>query len=289
MSADHRADLRSRLAGGETVLMPGVWDALSARLAAAAGFDVLFVSGYCVSATALGMPDYGYLTQPEIAEAARRVTTAAPGAAVVVDADTGYGNPLNVVRTVKLLEGAGAAGMFLEDQVWPKRCGHMAGKQVVPRDEWLQKLRAALDHRDSLFVVARTDARAAVGMDEALDRARAAADLGVDAVFVEAPESIDELEMVAAAVPGAVKVANMIEAGRTPLLTPAELHDLGFDLIVSPLTGLFAAARAAADAYRILQQQGTLRDSLDVLVGFDEFNEIVALDDHHAIEERYRS
>jgi len=281
-------DLRARLARGETVLMPGVWDALSARLAARAGFEVLFVSGYCVSGTALGLPDYGYLTQPEIAEAARRVCTSVPAAAVVVDADTGYGNPLNVVRTVQLFEAAGASGMFLEDQVWPKRCGHMAGKQVVPRDEWLQKLRAAIDHRSNLFVVARTDSRAAVGFDEAISRARAAADLGVDAVFVEAPESLEELEAVAAAVPDVVRVANMIEAGRTPLLTPAELHDLGYDLIVSPLTGLFAVTRALTEVYGTLAREGTLRDHLDRIVGFDEFNAIVALDHHHDLEERYR-
>ena len=268
--------------------MPGVWDALSARLAANAGFGVMFVSGYCVSGTALGLPDYGYLTQPEIAEAARRVCTSVPDAAVVVDADTGYGNPLNVVRTVALFESAGAAGMFLEDQVWPKRCGHMAGKQVVPREEWLGKLQAALDHRSNLFVVARTDARAAVGLDEAIGRAQAAAALGVDAVFVEAPESVEELEAVAAAVPGTVRVANMIEAGRTPLLTPAELHELGYDLIVSPLTGLFAVTRALRDVYGILAREGTLREDLDRIVGFDEFNAVVDLDRHHGIEERYR-
>ena len=133
---------------------------------------------------------------------------------VLVDADTGYGNPLNVIRTVELCQTAGAAGMFLEDQVWPKRCGHMAGKQVVPREEWLAKLRAAVERRTHLHVIARTDARAAVGLDEALSRAKAAADLGVDAVFVEAPESIDELEAIAAAVPGKVLVANMVETAR---------------------------------------------------------------------------
>ena len=128
-------DLRARLATGEPVLMPGVWDALSVRLAAEAGFDTVFLSGYCVSGTQLGLPDFGYLTQVEMAEVARRVCSAAPETMVVVDGDTGYGNPLNVVRTVELWEAAGATGIFLEDQVWPKRCGHMAGKQVVPRDE----------------------------------------------------------------------------------------------------------------------------------------------------------
>ncbi|MGH9225642.1 MAG: isocitrate lyase/PEP mutase family protein, partial [Acidimicrobiales bacterium] len=161
--------IRDLLGAGETVLMPGVWDALSARLVAQAGFEVCFLSGYATAATLLGLPDFGYLTQPEMAEVARRVCTAAPGVAVVVDGDTGHGNALNTIRTVQLWEQAGAAGIFLEDQVWPKRCGHMAGKRVVPREEWLTKLRAAVDARDRLFVVARTDARAAIGLDEACE------------------------------------------------------------------------------------------------------------------------
>ena len=279
--------IRELLNGGTTVLMPGVWDALSARLAAEAGFEVCFVSGYASSASLLGLPDFGYLTQTEIAEVARRVCTAVPQMAVVVDGDTGHGNPLNTIRTIELFERAGAGGIFLEDQVWPKKCGHMAGKRVVPREEWLAKLEAAVDHRDTLFVVARTDARAAVGIDEACERARAARDLGVDAIFVEAPESVAELEQVAAAVPDTVRVANMIEAGKTPLLTPKELHDLGYDLIVSPLTGLFAATRAMANAYQTLREEGSLRDHLDLVVTFDDFNRVVDLDHHYGLEARY--
>jgi 2-methylisocitrate lyase-like PEP mutase family enzyme len=159
--------IRELLGAGETVVMPGVWDALSARLVAQAGFEVCFLSGYATAATLLGLPDFGYVTQAEMAEVARRVCGAAPEVAVVVDGDTGHGNALNTIRTVALWEASGAAGIFLEDQVWPKKCGHMAGKRVVPRQEWLTKLRAAVDHRDRLFVVARTDARAAAGLDEA--------------------------------------------------------------------------------------------------------------------------
>jgi 2-methylisocitrate lyase-like PEP mutase family enzyme len=275
--------IRQLLGSGGTVLMPGVWDALSARLVAQAGFDVCFLSGYATAATLLGLPDFGYLTQAEMAEVARRVCLAAPELAVVVDGDTGHGNALNTIRTVELWESAGAAGIFLEDQVWPKKCGHMAGKRVVAREEWLTKLRAAVDHRHRLFVVARTDARAAVGLAEACERARMAADVGVDAVFVEAPESVAELEAVAAATPGLVRVANMIEAGRTPLLTPGELHDLGFDLIVSPLTGLFAAARALSHAYGVLAAEGTLRDHLDIVTSFEQFNAVVDLDRHYQL------
>ena len=267
--------------------MAGCFDALSARLAAEAGFETMFLSGYCTSATLLGLPDFGYLTQTEMAEVARRVCGTVPHVEVVVDGDTGYGNPLNTIRTVELYEHAGAAGIFLEDQVWPKKCGHMAGKRVVPREEWLAKLRAACDARDRLFVTARTDARAAVGLEEACERVKMAADLGVDAIFVEAPESLEEMEAIAAATPGCVRVANMIEGGKTPLRSPEELHDLGFDLIVTPLTGLLAAARQMRAAYEVLRAKGTLRDDLGLVLSFDEFAPIVDLDAHYATEARY--
>jgi 2-methylisocitrate lyase-like PEP mutase family enzyme len=282
------ADLGARLARGESVLMPGVWDALSARLAAQAGCSTVFLSGYCVSGTLLGAPDFGLLTQTEMAEVARRVCSANPGLNVVVDADTGYGNPINTIRTVDLWEQAGAAGMFLEDQVWPKRCGHMAGKQVIERADWLAKLRAACGHRTALHVTARTDARAAIGLDEAIERAKMARDTGVDALFVEAPESIAELEAVAAALPDITLVANMVETGRTPLLTPAELAELGFRLIVSPLSLLFSAVRAIQVSLDQLAVEGSLRSHLDRLVDFEGFGQIVGLPAVFDIEQRYR-
>ncbi len=165
----------------------------------------------------------------------------------------------------------------------------MAGKQVVPRDDWLAKLRAAVDHRSHLHVTARTDARAAVGLDEAIARAQAAVDVGVDAVFVEAPESIAELEAIATALPASVRVANMVETGKTPLLTPAELHDLGFDLIVSPLSGLFSATKALRDSFAVLREKGTMRDDLDRIVDFADFGAVVDLDRHFALDEKYRA
>ncbi|MFM7044108.1 MAG: oxaloacetate decarboxylase [Ilumatobacteraceae bacterium] len=278
--------LRDRLANG-TVLMPGVWDPLSGRLAADAGFSTLFLSGYCVSGTMLGVPDVGLLTQTEMADAARRISAAVPGVELVVDADTGYGNALNAIRTVELWRQAGAAGIFIEDQLWPKRCGHMDGKRVVDRGEWLSKLRAAVAHADGMHVTARTDARAAVSLDEALERGRMARDIGVDAVFVEAPESVAELERIAAALDGTVLVANMVEAGRTPLLNPAELDALGFRLVVSPVGGLFAATKALRDAFAALHSHGTLRDRLDLLVGFAEFGTIVGLPAHDAEAARF--
>lgn len=271
--------------------MPGVWDALSARLAQQAGFTTAFVSGYAVSGTLLGLPDIGYLTQTEMAEVARRVCGANPGLDLVVDADTGYGNPLNTVRTVELWQQAGASGIFIEDQVWPKRCGHMSGKQVIDRNDWLAKLRAAVDTAarsgSGLHVTARTDARAAVSLADAIERGKAARDCGVDAVFVEAPESIAELEQIAAAIPGVTLVANMVETGRTPLLTPNELAQLGFRLIVSPLSLLFSVVRAAQESLSLLRAEGTMRNHLDRLVEFGQFTSIVGLEDHLAIEQRY--
>ncbi|MCU0272795.1 MAG: isocitrate lyase/phosphoenolpyruvate mutase family protein [Acidimicrobiales bacterium] len=276
--------IRSLLADGGALLAPGVWDPLSARLAVGAGFPVVFVSGFAVAATSLGAPDIGLLTQTEMADVARRVAAAVPGTPVVVDADTGYGDAVNAARTVELWEAAGAAGLFLEDQVWPKRCGHMEGKEVVPVEDWLAKLRAAVRTREHLHVTARTDARAVHGLDAAIDRARRAADVGVDALFVEAPASLDELARIADALAptGLPLVANMVERGRTPLCSAHELAELGFRFVVSPLSGLFAAVAAARTAYAGLAADGTLRDALDGLAGFDELTAIVGLDEHLA-------
>lgn len=269
------------------LVMGGVYDGLSTRLASQAGFEVLFMGGFSVAATLLGEPDFGLLTQTEMADTARRVCrlTDLP---VLVDADTGYGNALNVLRTVELYHNAGAAGLFLEDQVWPKRCGHMRGKRVVEREEWFAKLRAVVSVRQQhdLFIVARTDARAAAGLDEAIARGQAARDLGADAVFIEAPESVAELETIARAIPGP-KIANMVEHGRTPLLSPSELHDLGFDLIVTPVAGLLATAKALQDTYATLRREGTLRGELDRLLPFDDFNRLVGLDEKYELERRF--
>jgi methylisocitrate lyase len=248
------------------------------------------VSGFCVSGTRLGVPDFGYLTQTEMAETGARIANSSPELMVLIDADTGYGNALNVMRTVALYESAGAVGLFLEDQVWPKKCGHMAGKQVVPRDEWLSKLRAAVESRTHLHITARTDARAAVHLADAIDRAKAAADVGVDALFVEAPQSMAELDQIARELAplGLPLVANMIEKGQTPLLTPVELHDLGYSLVAAPLSLLFAATKAMRDVLAVLHQDGTTRDNLPMLVPFDEFGGIVDLDGHYAREAQYR-
>ena len=286
--AQRSADLRNRLSANESVLMPGVWDPLSALIVQNSGFSTAFVSGFAVSGTLLGRPDVGYLTQTEMAEVAQRVCSSVSNLNVVVDADTGYGDPMTVRRTVELWEQAGAAGLFLEDQVWPKRCGHMDGKQVVEREDWLAKLRAACDHREHLHVTARTDARAAVSLNEALERAKMARDTGVDALFVEAPQSINEMEAIAKALPDITLVANMVEKGKTPLLTLAELAELGFCLVVSPLSLLLASTQAMTRAAGLLADSGTLREHLAEIAPFDAFTDLVGLPEHIANEQQYR-
>jgi len=280
--------IRDLLREDRPLVLGGVYDGLTTRLAEQAGFEVLFIGGFSVAATLIGAPDFGYLTQTEMADAARRVCRLATHP-VLVDADTGYGNALNVLRTVDLYAEAGAAGLFLEDQVWPKRCGHMRGKQVVERREWLSKLRAVRSRRDTqdLFLVARTDARAAIGLDEAIARGQAARDLGADAVFIEAPETVAEMEQITRAIPGP-KVANMVEGGKTPLLSPDQLHALGFDLIATPLAALLAAAHAVRGVYAELRRTGTMRHRLGDLLSFDEFNTLIDLEHHYALERRFR-
>jgi methylisocitrate lyase len=269
--------LRARLANGESVLMPGVWDPLSALLAERAGFSTVFLSGFAVAGTMLGVPDIGILGQQDVADTARRVCAAVPAVSVVVDADTGYGDNDVVSETTALWEEANAAAMFLEDQVWPKRCGHMDGKEVVEPAEWLHKLQIVLRERDDLFLTARTDARAVNGLHDAIERAKMARDIGVDAVFVEAPQSVEEMQQIADALPDVVLVANMVEKGKTPLLTPSELAELGFRMIVSPLSGLLAVSKALGDAYGVLREQGSMRDHQDLLTPFNDFTDIVGL------------
>ena len=285
----HKAErIRSLLKQKGVLVMPGVYDALSAKIAARAGFEVIFITGYSVSATLLGEPDFGLLTQTEMLAAARRICSVVD-LPVIVDADTGYGNAINVIRTVHELTRAGAAGMFLEDQVWPKRCGHMQGKQVIPLEEQLNKLRAAIDARKGgdLYIVARTDARQALGLKEAIRRGVAFKQAGADAVFIEAPESRDEMRDIARNVPGPL-VANMLERGVTPLMGPTELKELGFQLIVWPLAALYASAQALTTVYAVLREDGTTVRILNHLLPFDQFHDIVGLEEKYALDARYK-
>jgi methylisocitrate lyase len=280
--------IRQALHAQGQLIMPGVYDALSAKIAARAGFEVIFITGYSLSATLLGEPDFGLLTQSEVVGAAQRIC-AVVDTPVIVDADTGYGNAINVMRTVQDLIRAGAAGMFLEDQVWPKRCGHMKGKQVIALDEQIKKLRAAVEatQGSEFFIVARTDSRQALGLTEAITRGLAFKEAGADAVFIEAPESKEEMKEIAHQVPGPL-VANMLERGVTPLMGPKELKELGFDLIVWPLAPLYSAAQSLTEVYTTLRRDGSTLAILDRLMPFDDFNRIVGLEEKYALDAKYR-
>lgn len=270
-----------------SIAFPGVFDTLSAKIAQRVGFPMGFVSGYSVAATSIGEPDMGLLTQTEMIDRARQICGSV-SIPIIVDADTGYGNPLNVHRTIHLLIAAGAAGCFLEDQVWPKKCGHMRGKQVIPREDYIHKIRAADDARAGrdFFIVARTDALAVEGIDEAVARVEAARAAGADASFIEAPDSLERLEEIGKRSP-APNVANMIEGGKTPVLPKEKLAKLGFHLILYPLAGLFAASRAIERMYEKLHAEGTTKGEEHSLMTFPEFNDLIGVEEKYALAQRF--
>ena len=269
------------------LVVPGVYDAIGARIAQKVGFEAMFQTGYGTSATLLGMPDYGFIGSTETVENARRICQAV-SVPVIVDADTGYGNPLSVWKLVRELEAAGASGIFLEDQKWPKRCGHMTGKEVITKEEYAEKLRAALDARKNkdFIIVARTDARAPEGLDSAIKRGLEYKKIGADAVFVEAPKSIAEMKKIGQSI-NAPLVANMIEGGATPLLSATKLHEMGFKLILYPLSILFANAFASLQILRELRKSGTTTKFKKNLVLFEQFNDIVDLAKFRKMEKKY--
>ncbi|URE08694.1 carboxyvinyl-carboxyphosphonate phosphorylmutase [Musa troglodytarum] len=287
------------------VLMPGIYDALSAAVLQSLGFRAGFVSGYAVSASRLGMPDIGLLTPPEMADAARAICAAAPNVAFIVDADTGGGNALNVQRTVKDIIATGAAGLFLEDQVWPKKCvvscgtslmsssffvfGNKDTCRVIPAEEHAAKIAAAREAIGDadFFLIARTDARAtAGGLPEAIARANLYMEAGADACFVEAPRSDDELREVCKKTNG-FRAANMLEGGFTPLHTPQELKEMGFHLIVHSTTAVYASARALIDVLKVMKEEGTSRGQLDKLTTFEEFNSLIGLKTYNETGARF--
>jgi len=270
-----------------SIAFPGIFDTLSAKIAERVGFPMGFVSGYSVAATSIGEPDMGLLTQTELIDRARRICMSVK-IPVIVDADTGYGNPLNVHRTVNELIAAGAAGCFLEDQVWPKRCGHMRNKKVIDREEYVDKIRAAVDARAGrdFFIVARTDALAIYGMDEAIARVTAAREAGANASFVEAPASMEDLVEIGKRSPWP-NVANMIEGGKTPVLPKERLVELGFQIILYPLAGLFSAAKIMEEIFRQLHLEGTTLGHEQRLMTFSEFNQLIGVEEKYALAERF--
>lgn len=269
------------------LVFPGVYDAITARIAQKTGFEAMFQTGYGTSAALLGMPDYGFIGHAETIENARRICKSV-SLPVIVDADTGYGNPLSVWKLVNELEAAGASGIFLEDQKWPKRCGHMSGKEVISKEEYGEKLQAALDARKNkdFIVVARTDSRATEGLDVAIKRARWYEEIGADAIFIEAPKSVEEMRKIGKSIKAPL-VANMIEGGATPLLSSSDLHSMGFNMILYPLSVLYANTFATLQVLKELRKTGTTSRIKDRLVNFDQFNEIVELSKFKKMERKY--
>ena len=282
------ARLRELMNKPGCIVAPGVADALAARLVTMAGFDVVYMTGFGTGLTRLGMPDVGLLTATEMIDNASRIVDAS-GLPVVADADTGYGNPINTRRTVRDYEKAGVAAVHLEDQTWPKRCGHLAGKGVIPTAEMVAKVKAACDaRRDSDFVIiARTDAIAVEGMNAALDRAAAYREAGADVLFVEAPVGLEEVKIVANRFKGIPLLYNMAASGKTPDLSADELGRLGFKISLYPNWVLLAAIPAMQNILSELKRTGSIAHMRDKVATFKQFTDIAGLPEIQKLEERY--
>ncbi len=282
------ARLRELLVRSEPLLLPGCYDALGSRLIEQAGFDAAYMTGFGTSASLLGRPDVGLLGLAEMVDNARRITQAT-SLPVIADADTGYGNPINVIRTVREYEQAGVAGIHIEDQVMPKKCGHMENKLVVSTSEMVAKIAAATAARvDSDFVIiARTDARAPLGLDAAIERALACRDAGADMLFVEALEGIDEIEQVCSALDGTPLIFNWVEGGKTPPLEFDEIAALGFAAIIMPISTLFAATKAMMGVLANIRERGTPSGALDLMTTFEEFTDMIGLPEIAQLEGRF--
>ena len=269
--------LRQLVNAPEILVMPGAHDALSVRIIEQAGFQALTAGGYSATASLLGQPDTSQLSMTEMADMYARLcdATALP---LFADGDTGYGNVTNVARTVRAYERAGVAGLFIEDQVFPKRCGHMSGKAVVPLEEFLGKIKSALDARQDadLVLMARTDALAVNGIDDAIERAQACVEAGADFLFVEAPVSAEQMRRICREVPGP-KLANNVEGGASPVLGAAELQAIGYAAVVFPVAATYAVARTLQDLMAVIKRDGHAGGFQDRMVDFETFNNLVGL------------
>jgi 2-methylisocitrate lyase-like PEP mutase family enzyme len=287
-SGNRRRRLRNLLVNHRPLLAPGSHDALSARLVEQAGFEAVYMGGFATTASLLGRPDIGLLGASEMIENARRIVQSVD-LPVIADADTGYGNPLNIIRTVREYEQAGVAAIHLEDQVSPKRCGHMAGKHVVPVEDMLAKLRAAVAARtDPDFVlIARTDALALEGVDAAIDRAKRYADAGADLLWIEAPNTEAEIEKIATALDGHTLLLNWLEGGRTPPLGIDRIRQLGFAVLIFPIGSVLAMTAALREHLEYLRAYGTPAAHLGKLPTFDDFTDAVGLGEVKELEKRF--
>lgn len=279
--------LRTRLEQTEILVIPGVYDCLSAKIAEQLGFEVVASSGFGIAASTLGLPDYGFLTATEMFYSISRMTQAIK-IPLIADLDTGYGNVLNVIRTVKDAVNLGVAGILLEDQEWPKKCGHFEGKRVISTVEHCAKIKAAIEAREEsdLVIIGRTDARASLGLDEAINRGLAYFEAGADVIFIEAPQSKDDLVKIAEALPNIPLVANIIEGGKTPQLSAEELQQLGFKMVFFPLSGLFTVTKALTESLRHLKDTGTTQNP-ENLVSFQAFEKLIEVPKYRQLEQDF--
>jgi 2,3-dimethylmalate lyase len=280
--------LAELLRAQEPILGPGAYDALTARLIEQAGFPAVYMTGFGTSASLLGRPDVGLLTMSQMVDNARRIAQAVD-VPVIADADTGYGNPLNVICTVQEYELAGVSAIHIEDQVTPKKCGHMENKQVVAAAEMTEKIRAAVEARTSsdFLIIARTDARAVEGLDSALRRARAYREAGADILFVEAPQNEDEVAQVARAFPNVPLLFNWAEGGKTPPMPLERLKELGYRLIIFPISALLTATKAVRGVLAEIKAEGTPRRIFSDGSSFREFNDMIGLGEIQRLEKRF--
>ena len=284
-----RKALRQRLKQKEILMLPGVYDALTAKIALSVGFEGLVMGGYGVAASRLGEPDVGYLSMTEMAEALRGIKRAA-NVPLFADGDTGYGNALSVMRTVREYEAAGADAILFEDQVWPKRCGHMAGKQVIDAEEHAKKLRAAVDAKtdEDTIIIARTDSRAVLGLDAAIERGKLYLASGAEALFVEAPQNEWELAEIRKQFPDTILLANMIEGGKTPYLNAKGLENIGYDVVFYPCTSVYTVTKAFTEVLRALRDEGTTLGARDKMLDFTQFNNFIGLNDYNELDKKYK-
>ena len=282
------ARLRALLESGQTIVAPGAFDPLAARLVEEAGFPAVYMTGFGTSAALIGRPDVGLLTMTEMAASAGRIADCVD-IPVIADADTGYGNPLNVIRTVGAYEAAGVAGIHIEDQVAPKKCGHMEGKQVIGAQEMAAKVRAAVEARaqPEFVIIARTDARAVEGLERALERARLYREAGADVLFIEALVSEAEVEETARAFPGVPLLFNWAEGGKTPPVSLARLTELGYRIVIFPIGTLLAATAAMRAILQEIASAGTPAAALADLPTFGEFVDFIGLPQVREAEQRY--
>jgi len=287
MTADKKTEFASRLRNGDYLTAPGVFDLVSARIADRMGFPALYMTGYGVVASSFGLPDAGLASYTEMVD---RVKTIAAGTLtpLIADGDTGYGGLLNVQRTVRGYEQAGAVAIQLEDQKIPKKCGHTPNRRVIPVDDMVAKIRVAVAARESenFLVIARTDARTQYGLAEAIGRGQAFAKAGADVVFVEAPESVDEMIEICREIDGPL-MANMVNGGKTPLLSAEKLKDLGYQIVIFPGTALLAAGSAVQSVYQHLKATGSSRGLPTPLYDFEEFSRLMGFEEVWAFEKKW--